>query len=110
MSIIKAEAIDVANGEYAGWVFIQFHGDVYENEHTMVDNNPYRFETTELKLRSGVILFSTNDALVGDSSNQRYPKSAGTTLSIKYVDLSELYFKNAGAGQNTKINIIGVKL
>lgn len=87
-----------------------FTGDVYENEHTMVDDNIYRFEATELKLRSGVILFSTHDALVGDISNQRYPKSAGTTLSIENVDLSKLYIKNAGAGSNTKINIIGDKV
>ena len=87
-----------------------FTGDVYENEHTMTTDDAYRFETSELKLRSGVILFSTHDALVGDSSNQRYPKSAGTTLSFENVDLSELYVKNAGAGSNTKINIIGVKI
>lgn len=87
-----------------------FTGDVYENEHTMSDDLKYRFETSELKLRSATILFSTHDALVGDSSNQRYPKSAGTTLSVGYVDLSNLYFKNAGAGQNTKLNIIGVKI
>jgi hypothetical protein len=87
-----------------------FSGDVYENEHTMTTDAKYRFETDEKKLKSGVILVSTKDALVGDDTNQRYPKSAGSTLSIESADLSKLYFKNATAGQNTKINIIGVLL
>lgn len=87
-----------------------FSGDVYENEHTMTTDAIYRFETSEKKLRSGVALISTKDALIGDITNQRYPKSAGSTLSLEYTDLSQLYFKNAAAGQNTKINIIGVLL
>jgi len=87
-----------------------FTGGVYENEHTMVDDNAYHFEATELKLLSGVIIISTKDALIGDVTNQRYPKSAGTSMPLEYVDLSKLYFKNAAAGNNTKINIIGVKI
>ena len=87
-----------------------FTGDVYENEHTMTDDNAYRFESSSLKLRGAMILISDHDALIGDSSNQRYPKAAGTTLSVGSVDLSKLYFKNATAGQNTKVNIIGVKI
>ena len=87
-----------------------FTGYIYENEHTMVDDDAYRFESTSLKLRSATILISTYDAMVGDSSNQRYPKTAGTSISVDSVDISTLYFKNAVAGQNTKINIIGVKI
>ena len=96
-----------SNGEITSEVHEYFTGDVYENEHTMADDNAYRFETAEVKLRGAVILVSTHDALIGDSSNQRYPKNAGTSLSVGDVDLAELYFKNATAGQNTKINIIG---
>ena len=87
-----------------------FSGDVYENEHTMTTDAIYRFETSEKKLRSGVALISTKDALLGDVTNQRYPKSAGSSMSLDFTDLSKLYFKNASAGQNTKINIIGVLL
>ena len=87
-----------------------FTGEIYENEHTMTDDDAYRFESTSLKLRNATILISTYDALIGDSSNQRYPKAAGTSLSVDYIDLSKLYFKNATAGQNTKINIIGARL
>ena len=87
-----------------------FSGEVYENEHTAASDAAFRFETTEVKLRGAVILVSTHDVFIGDSSNQRYPKSAGTSLSVGDVDLSDLYFKNAGAGNNTVINIIGVKI
>jgi len=99
-----------SDGEISSEVHEYFTGEVYENEHTMVDDIAYRFESTEMKLRGAVILVSTHDTLIGDSSNQRYPKTAGTSLAVGDVDLSDLYFKNAGAGNNTKINIIGVKI
>jgi len=99
-----------SDGEIASEVHEHFTGEVYENEHTMVDDTAYRFESTEMKLRGAVILVSTHDALIGDSSNQRYPKTSGTSLAVGDVDLAKLYFKNAGAGNNTKINIIGVKI
>lgn len=99
-----------SDGEIAYETHEHFTGDVYENEHTAASDAAFRFETTETKLRGAVILVSTHDALIGDSSNQRYQKTYGTTLSVSDVDLSKLYFKNATAGQNTKINIIGVKI
>ena len=88
----------------------RFGGAIYENEHTMTNDLPYRFETTATKLRGAVILISDNGVLIGDSSNQRYPKSAGTSLSVDNIDLSTMYFKNASPGNNAKINIIGVRL
>lgn len=99
-----------SDGEIATEVFEHFTGEIYENEHTMADDSAYRFESAELKLRGATILVSTYDALIGDSSNQRYPKTAGTSLSVGHVDLSNLYFKNATAGQNTKINIVGARI
>ena len=97
-------------GHFAAKVHDEFSGKVYENEHTMTTDATYRFETTPVKLRGAVILVSTHNALIGDSTNQRYPKAAGTSLAVGDVDLSELYFKNAGAGNNTKINIVGVMI
>ena len=97
-------------GHFAEKVHDEFSGDVYENEHTAASDAAFRFETTEIKLRGAVILVSTHDALIGDSTNQRYPKSAETSLSVGDVDLSDLYFKNAGAGNNTKINIVGARI
>jgi len=87
-----------------------FTGDVYENEHTMVDDSAYRFESSSLLLRDVVIRVSTHDAVFGDSSNQRYPRSTGSTIGLTKLDLSKFYIKNAGAGSNTKINILGTRL
>lgn len=98
------------SGHFAEMVHDQFSGATYENEHTAVSDAAFRFETTEVKIRGAVILVSDHDVLIGDSSNQRYPRSAGTATSVSGIDLSTIYFKNAGAGDNTKINIIGVRI
>lgn len=87
-----------------------FSGDVYENEHTMVNNDAYRFSETPLLLRDVTIKVSDHHALMGDSSNQRYPRSVGSTYGLQKIDISKLYLKNAGAGSNTKINIFGTRL
>jgi hypothetical protein len=105
-----ADYHEYEGGHFAEKIHDQFSGEVYENEHTATTDAAFRFETTEVKLRGGMILVSTYDALIGDSSNQRYPKTAGTAFSVGDVDLSQLYFKNAGAGNNTKINIVGVNI
>lgn len=98
------------NGHFAGMVHDQFSGEMYESEHTMVNDAAFRFETTETKIRGAVVLVSDNDVLIGDATNQRYPRDEDTALSMHDVDLSTIYFKNATAGNNTKINIIGVKI
>lgn len=87
-----------------------FSGDVYENEHTMVNDDAYRFSETPLLLRDVLIRVSTYDALIGDSANQRYPRSVGSTLGFVKIDLSKLYIKNSGAGDNTKITVLGTRL
>jgi len=105
-----ADYHEYEDGHFAGKVHDEFSGDVYENEHTMTTDTAYRFETTEVKLRGAVILVSTHDAVIGDSANQRYPKAAGTTMSVDGIDVSSIYFKNATAGLNTTINIVGVRI
>lgn len=55
-------------GRFAYKVHDVFSGEVYENEHTMTTDAAYRFETTETKLRGAMILVSTHDALIGDST------------------------------------------
>lgn len=98
------------NGKFAKKIHDEFSGELYENEHTAVSDAAFRFETTETKIRGAVVLVSDHGVLIGDSSNQRYPRDADTALSMHDVDLSTVYFKNATAGNNTKINIIGVKI
>lgn len=96
-------------GHFAEMVHEKFLGTLYENEHTMSGGAAHRFETSELKLRNVLISVSTHGATLGDSSNQRYPIPAGTTLSLWDVDISLMWFRNAIDGQNAKINVIGTR-
>jgi hypothetical protein len=105
----SAEAIIQMYGEISPST-AGFTGDVYENEHTMTTDAKYSFEATTLLLRDVIIRVSTHEALIGDTSNQRYPRSVGSTLGFTKIDLSKLYIKNAGAGNDTKINVLGTRL
>ena len=82
-------------------------GDVYVNTHTMVDDNAYRFETTTKILYDFVITIKTQDALLGTSAAQTFPLAADASWGGRMIDLSKLYIKNAGAGSNTVVHIIG---
>jgi len=86
-----------------------FGGVTYENQDTAAADTARRFETTTKKLKDVVIRVSTYNQLFGDSSNQRYPVNAGETVSFSKVDISTLYFKNATAGQNGTVNILGTE-
>lgn len=85
-----------------------FGGVVYENEDAAASDAARRFETASKKLRDIVIQVETNDQLFGNAANQRFKVTAGSSLGFTQVDLSTLYFKNATAGQNGTVRIIGV--
>ncbi len=86
-----------------------FSGAVYENEDTATTDDPRRFETSSKKLRDLIIQVSGNDQLFGNVTNQRYKVAVGEAIGFTRVDLSLLYFKNAAAGQNGTVNILGVE-
>ena len=102
---IKAGAGTYITGE----VQDDFGGVIYEKEDTAVADTPRRFETSAKKLRDVVIRVATNNQLFGNAANQRYPVNVGETVSFSKVNVSTLYFKNATAGQNGTVNIIGVE-
>jgi len=86
-----------------------FSGAVYENENTATDDTVRKFEASSKKLRDVVIQVETNAQLFGNASNQRFKVTAGASMGFTQVDLSTLYFKNAGAGQNGTVRILGVE-
>lgn len=90
------------------YVTEDFTGTAYEEQITATNDNAFRIITTSTKLRDVVIYVSGNNALVGDSANQRLPLNVGETLGISWLDLSTIYFKNATAGNNTTITVLGV--
>ncbi len=85
-------------------------GAVYENEFTASDDLKHSFEAASLLLHDVVIQISTNAALFGSTTNQRFERAAGSTYGFTKLDVSTFYFKNKTAGQNTKINIIGTRV
>lgn len=63
-----------------------------------------------LWLRSANIHVVTNSAKYGDTNAQ---DATITTNDVPFFDdfnLADLYFKNAGAGSNTTINIVAIKM
>lgn len=88
---------------------IVFGGAVYENEDIATGDTARRFETTSKKLRDVIIQVKTQNQLFGNSNNQRYEVAAGEAIGFTQVDISTLYFKNATAGQNGTVRILGVE-
>lgn len=88
---------------------ILFSGDVYSKTMTMTGDNPARFEAKNLKLLDVVIIVETNNMLLGRAGYVIYPAGVGDTVGFTMLNLSTLWFKNATAGSNGKISILGVK-
>ena len=87
----------------------QFGGNVYSKTMTMTDDNPTRFETTAKKLRDVVIVVKTHGMLLGETGVEVYPVGENEAVGFTKVDISTLYFKNASAGDNGTITILGVE-
>ena len=86
-----------------------YSGAVYVNSDTATGDGARRFETSPKRLRDVVIRVKTNDQLFGDADGQTFPLAAGESMGFTLVDISTLYFKNAAAGQNGVVHIIGTE-
>jgi len=87
----------------------KFGGKVYSKTMTMVNDNATRFEVTTKKLSDIVILVTTQGMLLGRKGAEVFPMAANTSVGFTQVDISTLYFKNAGAGLNGTITVLGVE-
>ena len=83
-------------------------GDAYSKTMTMTDDNATRFETVEKSLRDVVISVETNPMLLGKTGVEVFTVAINASIGWGKIDVSTLYFKNAGAGNNGKITILGV--
>ena len=81
----------------------------YVNTDTATADTARRFETTSLYLKDFIIIVSTYAQLFGDATGQTYPVAAGATIGMSGIDISTLYFKNSVAGENGKVDILGVR-
>lgn len=92
------------------WSFkLFFSGRIYSKTMTMTDDSPTRFMVSSKRLIDVVILVETYGMLLGESGTVVYPVGAGETIGFTQADISTLYFKNAGAGNNGKITILAVE-
>lgn len=88
---------------------LEFGGNVYSKTMTMENDNATRFEAYSKKLRDVVILVETHPMLLGKTGVEVYTVAAGEAVGFVQADISTLYFKNAGAGNNGKITILAVE-
>lgn len=88
---------------------LAFTGAAYVNQHTMADDLAYRFETAEKKLSDCIVSVTNYAAVFGDSTGQTFTVAVDGTASLGKLDLSTLYIKNAAAGNNATIDILGTE-
>lgn len=83
-------------------------GGVYIDKRTMTDDHPHRFVSHKYILRDVSIVVETNTVVFGNESKQMYPRADTKELTFQFLDISELYFKNAAASANGVVNICGI--
>lgn len=84
-------------------------GDIYENEVTASTDAAFSVASYDGIVLDCVIQVVANPALFGDADHQRTLVEADGTLGLRYVNPSKLYAKNATAGSNATVRILGVK-
>lgn len=76
--------------------------------HTAVDNTSFLVLNKETWLEYADIFCYDQDALFGDAGTQDVSILAGDSYNIPHpVNIRDLFFKNAAAGANTRIVIVG---
>ena len=85
-------------------------GVAYLKVESTSTDDPRRFETTTKRLRDAYIKVSVQNMLFGDSAGQTYPvATTDDPLNFRHIDISTLYFKNAAAGQDGTVTILGTE-
>ncbi len=83
---------------------------IYSKSDTAGADAARRMEATTTILKHAFIQVTTQAQLFGDVTTQTVSVAAGATIQMENVDLSSLYFKNAAAGQNGTVSIMGTKV
>ena len=84
-------------------------GTAYCKSDTATDDTARRFETSLKKIMNASVQVIGNSQLFGQSDGILYQIDPGDTKSFGNLDVSTLYFKNATAGQNGTVTILGVE-
>ena len=84
-------------------------GRIFNATLTMADDNATVFTLEETLIKYAKIVVTGHNMLFGDSVSQLFEVEADGELELPKFDLSRLWFRNAGAGQNGTVTIIGVE-
>jgi len=75
---------------------------------TATTDAPFSLSYADVWLREVNIQILSNDALMGDRSGQDFAMATGAVASFPYINLADVFIKNAGAGANTTVVVNGV--
>lgn len=88
----------------------EYIGEVYLNKMTLSGANPAKFETRSLGLADSIVLVKTNAVYMGRQGSQTYPVGVDETVSLRLLDVADLWFKNQDANNEGVVHIIGTLL
>ena len=80
-------------------------GDVYVDYRSFSDTTPFRLQNNEYKIEQITIYVDGTLVYIGSHSRQSYPLATGNSLTLRNIDLADLYFK--GDGNAEKLYVIG---
>jgi len=86
------------------------YSNVVQYAHTAADDTLFHMVDVDLWLSNANIHIVTNNALYGDVTAQPATAAAADILVFDNFNLRDLYFRNAGAGANTTIYVVGVTM
>jgi len=87
-----------------------YPGMPYSNSDTATNDEPRRFETTQLILRDAVIRNNSQfSQQLGGIDAQEFELPGAAEIGIQFLDLSQFYFRNTTPGSNGTIEIFGTR-
>ncbi|GAG59136.1 unnamed protein product, partial [marine sediment metagenome] len=84
------------------------YANVITFSHIAANDLIFRLSDNHMWFREANMHIVMNDALYGDVHNQPATITAGDVLPFQDFDLSQMWFKNAGAAANTTIHVVGI--
>lgn len=86
------------------------YSNVVQYTHTAADDLLFHLVDVDLWLSNANVHVVTNDALYGDVTAQPATVNAGDILIFDNFNLKDLYLRNAGAGSNTVVYVVGITM
>jgi hypothetical protein len=87
--------------------YTKYTQNVFTAKHTATDDNKFKLAIMPTWLSECNIHVSSNDCKYGDRNEQDAEIKSGDVASFRILNLAEIYFKNATAGSNTVVTIVG---